>query len=106
MKPRIPTSRIAMPTLNSGLTASELSHKASLDSRFRDRPDDIFLVKGLLEILEGFLKECAATSKNEKGAEEALGKIDSIVHDLIVIGVAIRGSGRKSRLQKADAAMD
>lgn len=79
---------------------------ASLDWRFQDRPDDIFLVKGLLEILEAFLKECAAASENEKGSEEALGKVDSIVHDLIFIGLAIRRSGRKSRLQKADALFD
>src|SRR2546429_7461005 len=38
-----------------------------------------------------------------RSAEEALGKIDSIVHNLISVGVAIRRSGRKSRLQKADA---
>ena len=80
--------------------------QACLDWRFRDRPDDIFFVKGLLEMLEWFLKECAASSGNEKAVKEALSKIDSMVHNLISIGVAIRHSGQKSRLQKADASFD
>jgi WD40 repeat protein len=80
--------------------------QACLDWRFRDRQDDISFIKGLLAMLEWFLKECAASSGNEKAVEEALGKIDSMVHNLISIGIAIRRSGRKSRLQKADASFE
>ena len=76
--------------------------QACLDWRFRDRPEDILFIKGLLEMLEWFLKECASSSGNVNAVEEALDKIDSMVHNLISIGVAIRRSGRKSRLQKAD----
>jgi hypothetical protein len=105
--------------------------RASLDWRFRDRPGDIFFIKGLLGMLEWYLKECAASagsedaveavedlkehaasSINEKAVdavdavEDVLDKIDSMVHNLISIGIAIRRSGRKSRLQKADASFE
>ncbi|KAF3406265.1 hypothetical protein DPV78_000396 [Talaromyces pinophilus] len=80
--------------------------QASLDWRFHDRPDDIFLVQGLLEMLEGFLRECAAAPEDEKATEEVLRKIDSTMHNLISVGVAIRQSGRKSRLHKADTSFD
>jgi hypothetical protein len=48
--------------------------QASLDSRFRGRPDDIFLVKGLLEMLEEFLKECTAASGNERPLKRLLAR--------------------------------
>ncbi|RAO64680.1 uncharacterized protein BHQ10_000692 [Talaromyces amestolkiae] len=80
--------------------------QASLDWRFHDRPDDIFLVQGLLGMLEEFLKECSAVLEDQKEVEKVLHKIDSIMHDLISMGVAIRRSGRKSRLHKADSSFD
>ncbi|RFU31053.1 hypothetical protein B7463_g5277, partial [Scytalidium lignicola] len=77
--------------------------EASLDWRFHDRPSDIFLIKGLLSMLEGFLKACVSATDNEDSVQEHLSKVDSIVQNLVLVGVAIRRSGRKSRLQKADA---
>ncbi|KAH8811301.1 hypothetical protein F5884DRAFT_270157 [Xylogone sp. PMI_703] len=80
--------------------------EASLDRRFHGRHSDIFLIKGLLSILEGCLKACASAANNEHSIQEHLGRIDSMVQNLVLVGVAIRRSGKKSRLQKADASFD
>lgn len=79
--------------------------RGSLDSRFSHRPDDIYLIKELIKMLQVVLTECITASSRET-TDEALGKIGSILRDLIAIGVAIRRSGRKFRLQKADASFD
>ncbi|KAJ6017384.1 hypothetical protein N7451_000763 [Penicillium sp. IBT 35674x] len=79
--------------------------RGSLDSRFSHRPDDIYLIKELIKILQVVLTECITASLRDT-TDEALGKIGSILRDLIAIGVAIRRSGRKFRLQKADASFD
>jgi len=57
-------------------------------------------------MLEGFLKGCVSATDNEDSVQKHLGKIDSMVQDLVLVGVAIRQSGRKSRLQKADTSFD
>lgn len=80
--------------------------KLSLDHRFQTRQNDIYLVKNLLQMLKDFLIECTAVSEDPEATEQALRNIDSIVRDLASIGVAIRRSGRKSRLQRADASFD
>lgn len=79
--------------------------RGSLDSRFSHRPDDIYLIKELIILLQIVLTECITASSKES-TDEVLGKIGSILRDLIAIGVAIRRSGRKFRLQKADASFD
>ncbi|KAJ5809816.1 uncharacterized protein N7503_002034 [Penicillium pulvis] len=56
-------------------------------------------------MLQVVLTECITASSKEI-TDEVLGKIGSILRDLIAIGVVIRRSGRKFRLQKADASFD
>ncbi|KAJ5564558.1 hypothetical protein N7513_000800 [Penicillium frequentans] len=79
--------------------------RGSLDSRFSHRPDDMYLIKELIKMLQVILTECITASSKET-TDEVLEKIGSILRDLIAIGVAIRRSGRKFRLQKADASFD
>ncbi|KAF2670811.1 hypothetical protein BT63DRAFT_201986 [Microthyrium microscopicum] len=69
--------------------------KASLDQRFQQRPNDTNLVRGLLQLLQEFLTEF-------DGSTESMENVDSMMKNLASIGVAIRQSGKKSRLQKAD----
>ncbi|KAK2593253.1 hypothetical protein QQS21_009052 [Conoideocrella luteorostrata] len=87
-----------------------LAHgKASLDWRLSGRPRDIFLVTGLLDMLEKFL-ECYKTAviedDDEDGVEEAEQGIDEMTENLAWIGSAIRRFGTKSRLQKADMSFE
>ncbi|KAH8812802.1 hypothetical protein F5884DRAFT_671604 [Xylogone sp. PMI_703] len=80
--------------------------KASLDSRFQHRPDDIYFIRELLSMLQGFLKECFAAANNKFDVRDIITNIDSTVDSLALIGVEIRRSGRKSRLRKADDSFD
>jgi hypothetical protein len=88
---------------NVGATAPE---KASLDSRFQHRPEDIRFILGLLSMLEELLEECHTAARENARVRDILRSIDSTVDSLAFIGVQIRRSGRKSRLQKADQSFD
>lgn len=87
-----------------------LAHgKASLDWRFSGRSRDIFLVTSLLDMLEQFLegyKTAAIEDGDEDEIEEAEQGINEMTDNLAWIGSAIRRSGTKSRLQKADMSFE
>ncbi|KAL1604807.1 hypothetical protein SLS60_004347 [Paraconiothyrium brasiliense] len=87
-----------------------LAHgKASLDRRLSGQSSDIFLVTSLLEMLEQFLegyKTAAIENGDEEEIEEAEQGIDEMTDNLAWIGSAIRRSGTKSRLQRADIAFE
>ncbi|OAP63856.1 hypothetical protein AYL99_03083 [Fonsecaea erecta] len=87
-----------------------LAHgKASLDWRLSGRLRDIFLVTSLLDMLEQFLegyKTAAIEDGDEDEIEEAEQGIDEMMDNLAWIGSAIRRSGTKSRLQKADMSFE
>lgn len=81
------------------------SGKASLDWRLSGRPSDIFLVTSLLDMLAQFLEgyKIAAIEGGDKDMiGEARQGIDEITDNLAWTGSAIRRSGTKTRLQKAD----
>jgi hypothetical protein len=86
-----------------GATAPD---KASLDRRYEHRPEDIHFILGLLSMLGEVLEECHTAAKGDFSLRDILTRIDSIVDSLAFIGVQIRRSGRKSRLQKADRSFD
>jgi len=75
----------------------------SLDSRFRDRPDDLRLVKAILIMLADFLDEYGSSDSHP---EEHLRNVDSSINNLAMLGVAIRRTGRASRNRKADRTFD
>jgi hypothetical protein len=81
------------------------SGKASLDWRLSGRSSDIFLVTSLLDMLEQFL-EAYKTVATGSGDEDIIGEttqgIDEMTDNLAWVGSAIRRSGTKTRLQKAD----
>lgn len=83
--------------------------KASLDYRFRRRPDAVRFIRDLLSMLEGFLKdmeECFLAAKHEADLQGIMTNIDSTIDTLAFIGVQIRRSGRKSRIRKVDSSFD
>ncbi|KAI1149604.1 hypothetical protein F4825DRAFT_453287 [Nemania diffusa] len=80
--------------------------KASLDQRFQHRPEDIYLIRGLLFMLQGFFNECSIAVDNQSDIEDIISNIDSTVDSLGILGVQIRRSGRQSRLRKADSSFD
>lgn len=80
--------------------------KASLESRFQHRPDDLYLVRGLLFLLRGFLGECSAAACSKSDTKDIFSNINSTVDSLAVLGVHIRRSGRQSRLRKSDSTFD
>ena len=75
----------------------------SLDSRFRDRPDDLRLVKAILIMLADFLDEYGSSDGHP---EEHLQNVDSSIKNLAMLGVAIRRTGWASRNRKADRTFD
>ncbi|KAH7191838.1 uncharacterized protein B0J16DRAFT_393889 [Fusarium flagelliforme] len=76
--------------------------KASLDSRLRDRPIDLSLVKGNLTMLSQALENCKSLIERGLSAEESFLDIDSTLESLVALALAIRRTGRKSRLHKTD----
>ncbi|KAL7904387.1 hypothetical protein GGI35DRAFT_200886 [Trichoderma velutinum] len=74
---------------------------ASLDSRFRSRPDDLELVKNILSLLSDFLDEYIDTIHKGLPIEEPLLNVDSAIRNLAKIGVAIRRTGKASRSRRA-----
>ncbi|KAL7946668.1 hypothetical protein V8C42DRAFT_318493 [Trichoderma barbatum] len=75
---------------------------ASLDSRFRSRPDDLTLVRNILSMLSDFLDEYVDTTNKCLSIAEALANIDSAIKNLAMIGVAIRRTGKASRSRRAN----
>ncbi|KAK4059274.1 hypothetical protein Trihar35433_11027 [Trichoderma harzianum] len=74
---------------------------ASLDSRFRSRPDDLDLVKNILNLLSDFLDEYKDAIHNGLSIDEPLLDIDSAIRNLAKIGIAIRRTGKASRSRRA-----
>ncbi|KAH0526123.1 hypothetical protein TsFJ059_009491 [Trichoderma semiorbis] len=74
---------------------------ASLDSRFRSRPDDLDLVKNILNLLSDFLDEYKDAIHNGHSIDEPLLNIDSAIRNLAKIGIAIRRTGKASRSRRA-----
>jgi len=83
--------------------------KALLDLRFADRAQDISLIRKLLLLLGSFLRELrdsSVTAGHKADLQDIINNIDSTIDTLAFIGVQIRGSGRKSRMRKADDSFD
>ncbi|KAH7205726.1 hypothetical protein BKA60DRAFT_151878 [Fusarium oxysporum] len=76
--------------------------KASLDSRLSERQIDLSLVKGNLIMLFQSLEDCQDLLKERRSLEESLLDIDSALESLVALSLAIRKTGRRSRLHKAD----
>ncbi|KAF5670910.1 1-phosphatidylinositol-4,5-bisphosphate phosphodiesterase [Fusarium heterosporum] len=76
--------------------------KASLDSRLNERQIDLSLVKGNLVMLLQSLQDCMNLLKSQEPFEESLLDIDSALESLVSLSLAIRRTGRRSRLHKAD----
>lgn len=75
---------------------------ASLDSRLKNRSNDVELVKNVLIMLMdslGYYESLTANDPNNSGAVE---NIDSAIKNLAMIGVAIRRTGKASRQRRAD----
>lgn len=83
--------------------------KRSLDKRLSGREGDIFIVTSLLEMLAKFLEgyELAVIqSEDTEQLQAARDGIDGITDNLAWVGSAIRRSGTRSRLQRADSCYD
>ncbi|KAF5965590.1 1-phosphatidylinositol-4,5-bisphosphate phosphodiesterase [Fusarium bulbicola] len=76
--------------------------KASLDARLSERPIDLSLVKGNLVMLFQSLEDCLNLLETNGSLEEVLLDIDSALESLVTLSLAIRRTGRRSRLHKAD----
>lgn len=75
---------------------------ASLEWRFRSRPDDLMLVKTVLIMLGNFVDDYAMQLIAGQPLDDAVGRIDSAIENLALIGVAIRRTGKASRRRRAD----
>lgn len=75
--------------------------RASLDARFESRWRELALTKNLLVKLSGYLDNCL-DADHEDILEGGKQNIDAAIENLASIAVAIRQTGRKSRLLKAD----
>ncbi|KAI0552909.1 hypothetical protein F4679DRAFT_28866 [Xylaria curta] len=80
--------------------------KASLDQRFQHRSDDVYLIRGLLFMLQGLFSECSFAAENKFDIKDIISNINSTIDSLGILGVQIRRSGRQSRLRKADSSFD
>ncbi|RSM09095.1 hypothetical protein CDV31_007862 [Fusarium ambrosium] len=81
---------------------------ASLDSRFRKRPDDLFLVKTILIMLADFVEDYSPSLDADHPTDDmvTLQHLDSTIENLALIGVAIRRTGKASRRRRADTRFD
>lgn len=75
---------------------------ATLDWRFRGRPDDLTVVKGILGLFHHFLDSYQKLAESGQPIDETLRNIDSTLEDLALLAIAIRQTGQRSRLEKAD----
>ncbi|KAH6973708.1 hypothetical protein BKA56DRAFT_105064 [Ilyonectria sp. MPI-CAGE-AT-0026] len=78
---------------------------ASLDARFESRPRELILTKNLLFQL-GYYLEDALTVTDERELEEVKRNVDTSIENLASMAIAIRRTGRKSRLVRADASFN
>ncbi|KAH8659649.1 hypothetical protein BGZ61DRAFT_403753, partial [Ilyonectria robusta] len=78
---------------------------ASLDARFESRPRELILTKNLLFQL-GYYLEDALTATDERELEEVKRNVDTSIENLASMAIAIRRTGRKSRLVRADASFN
>jgi hypothetical protein len=79
------------------------SERASLDSRFKNRPRDLVMIKGVLTGFGRFLEELRQQlAENGQPTDEALRNVDSGLENLALLAVAIRRTGTTSRLKKAE----
>ncbi|KAH8744326.1 hypothetical protein F5883DRAFT_24097 [Diaporthe sp. PMI_573] len=76
---------------------------AKLDWRFRERTDDLTVIKGILALFRRFLETYRRSTESCQPVDEPLRNIDSILEDLALLALAIRQTGRRSRLEKADS---
>jgi hypothetical protein len=77
--------------------------RASLDRRFGLQPDDLTMVKGILALFRRFLDNCIQLIANGQSIDEALCNVDSALENLGLLAMAIRQTGKRSRLEKADS---
>lgn len=75
--------------------------EASLDHRFEERPEVLILVKGILALLQQFLDEAASVAERASLVDKDFQDVDSLLEDLAMIAVAIRRTGKRSRLKKS-----
>ncbi|KAF5630059.1 1-phosphatidylinositol-4 5-bisphosphate phosphodiesterase [Fusarium sp. NRRL 52700] len=76
--------------------------KASLDARLSERPIDLSLVKGNLVMLFQSLEDCLNLLEANGSLDDVLLDVDSALESLVTLSLAIRKTGRRSRLYKAD----
>jgi hypothetical protein len=77
--------------------------RASLDWRLRLQPDDLTMVKGILALFRRFLDNCIQLIENGRPIDEALRNVDTALENLGLLAMAIRQTGKRSRLEKADS---
>ncbi|RTE72433.1 hypothetical protein BHE90_013166 [Fusarium euwallaceae] len=78
------------------------SARASLDWRLNERPIDLELVKGNLVMLYQSLEDYADLQEKHQTLDEALLDIESALGSLASLALAVRRTGKRSRLHKAD----
>ena len=99
-------TRLADLRLWSDSVGAAASEKASLDSRFQHRSENIIFIQQLLSMVAGLLQECLTVASDGLDVRDTIVNIDSTVDSLAFIGIQIRRSGRKSRLRKADGSFN
>ncbi|KAJ3468277.1 hypothetical protein MRS44_002342 [Fusarium solani] len=77
----------------------------SLDARFEPQGRELKLIKGLLVKLRNYLAECLEAEEGPP-LVEAKRSVDAIIDNLASIAVAVRQTGRRSRLSRADRSFD
>lgn len=78
----------------------------SLGSKFRNKPDDLALIKSVLGLLNDCLADYIVLRTKGSSTIEALGNIEQLIRHLTLIGVAIRQMGKASRSRRADETFD
>ncbi|KAI8721611.1 Phosphoinositide phospholipase C [Fusarium sp. LHS14.1] len=78
------------------------SARASLDWRLNERPIDLELVKGNLVMLYQSLEDYRDLQEKHQSLEETLLGIESALGSLASLALAVRRTGKRSRLHKAD----
>ncbi|KAL6352258.1 hypothetical protein LRP88_14463 [Fusarium phalaenopsidis] len=78
------------------------SARAALDWRLNERPIDLALVKGNLVMLYQSLEDYADLQEKYQSLDEALLDIESALGSLASLALAVRRTGKRSRLHKAD----
>ncbi|QYT06119.1 hypothetical protein H0G86_012985 [Trichoderma simmonsii] len=95
-------SRLADFSLWDDTVGARAKTGLSLDSRFRNRLDDLTLIKTVLGLLIDCLGDYIELKSKGSSTIEALGNIEQLIRNLALIGVAIRQTGKASRNRRAD----